>query len=109
MTIYIENLTFDAVIGIMEFERKKPQKVIVTCKIDYDYVHDRFINYADVAVFIEKTMQENRYALLEDAIESIAEIFARRYDNATSLYLKITKPAIIENATVSVSNFFDFS
>ena len=37
MTIFIENLTFDAIIGILPEERKVPQKVVVNAKLGYEY------------------------------------------------------------------------
>ena len=34
--ILIENLEFEAVIGILEFERKNKQKLMVNCEIEYE-------------------------------------------------------------------------
>ena len=52
MKILIENLTFFAIIGILENERITPQQVIVDCIIDYSYSKNNFINYAEVSTTI---------------------------------------------------------
>ena len=105
MKVYIQNLTFDTIIGILDFERTTPQKVIVN--ISFKYKFDKqtkdFVNYAEVASLIEKLMKEKQYLLIEDAIldirKNLKDIF-----NIKDIKLKITKPNILTNCTVSVSN-----
>lgn len=47
MKIYIEDLRFACIIGILDFERKKEQDVIINLTIDYTF-NEEFINYAEV-------------------------------------------------------------
>ena len=103
MTIHIEELTFNCIIGILDFERVTPQEVIVNVKIEYNYEKDSFINYADIIDLIEKQMLDKKYELLETAIEELGQKIISNYANITKLNLKISKPNIIKNAKVSLS------
>ncbi len=67
MKIFIENLTFDAILGILEKERNSPQKIIVNTKITYDYSKSNFVDYSLVAKFIKNTLQKRKFYLIENA------------------------------------------
>ena len=103
MTIHIEELTFDCIIGILNFERVTPQRVIINLTINYNYQENNFINYADVISSIETQMTEKKYQLLETAIDEVGKHLLTTYPHIKSLNLKITKPDIISNAKVSLS------
>jgi len=102
MTIHIEELTIDTIIGILDFERNSKQKVVIETKINYIYTEKEFINYAEVIDIIEKSLHTNRYELLEDALSGIARVLFLNYSQIETLYLKISKPDIIKNAVVSL-------
>lgn len=102
MHILIKDLRFETVIGILEEERRAPQTVILHVKIRYAYHEDCFINYADVALFLERTMQEQKYFLLENALEDLSKKLLTLYPAIETLKLKILKPSILANATVGV-------
>jgi dihydroneopterin aldolase len=61
--IIIEELSFKAIIGILEEERINEQLVVVNCKIDYEG-KENFINYAEVCDLIQNTMIENKFKVL---------------------------------------------
>lgn len=105
MKVYIQNLTFDTIIGILDFERTTPQKVIVNISFKYKFnKHSKdFVNYAEVASLIEKLMKEKQYLLIEDAILDIRKNLKDVF-HIKDINLKITKPNILTNCTVSVSN-----
>ncbi|NOZ90849.1 MAG: dihydroneopterin aldolase [Epsilonproteobacteria bacterium] len=103
MTIHIEELTIDTIIGILDFERTSKQTVIVETKINYNYTENSFIDYSIVINMIENLLIQREYKLLEDAIEEIGETILRDYPQVVSLYLKISKPDIIKNARVALS------
>lgn len=107
MTIHIENLVFETIIGILAFERLKAQKVIINAQIDYTYTENSYLDYAEVITFIENDMLTNKYLLLETAIEEIARKLLKKYPLIQELDLKITKPTIIPNARVSLSKCFN--
>jgi len=104
MTIHIEKLTIDTIIGILDFERNSKQKVVIETKINYNYVENHFINYAMVIKDIEKCLYEREYELLENALDDISRVLLKNYSQIETLYLKISKPDIIANAIVSLSD-----
>ena len=71
MTIHIEDLKFQSIIGILDFERTTPQDVIINLTIQYNY-KDLFINYAEVSDLIKATMIEKKFLLLEDALQDLS-------------------------------------
>ena len=64
MTIYIENLTFKCIVGILDFERKKRQRVIVNLSFDYEFKDGSFIDYAEVSELVKRTMKDKKFKLL---------------------------------------------
>ena len=105
MTIHIEDLKFQCIIGILDFERVTPQDVIINLAIEYDYKKN-FINYADVVEIVKNMMKKNEFLLIEDALESINLKLIKEFNTIKSIYLKITKPSILKGCKVSVSNYY---
>ena len=68
MTIHIETLTFDVIIGLLDFEREKPQRVIIDMEASYVYESKNFIDYADMAMLIQNELKQKRYTLREDGL-----------------------------------------
>jgi len=106
MTIHIEELTFECIVGILDFERLKAQKVIIDLTLDYNYTNDFFINYAEVITLIKNEMIENRYELLETALNELEKKLLSTYPQIESFNLKITKPNILNNVKVALSKKF---
>ena len=107
MTIHVEDLKFQCVIGILDFEREAPQDVIINLEIKYDYV-DKFINYAEVAELIKLTMTKSKFLLIEDALKDLSLKLKEKFLDINSLNLKITKPSILHDCKVSVSDIYKF-
>ncbi len=107
MTIHIEDLKFQSIIGILDFERTTPQDVIINLTIQYNY-KDLFINYAEVSDLIKSTMIEKKFLLLEDALQDLSEILKKEFSQIEKLFLKITKPSIIPDCKVSLSDNFSY-
>ncbi|WP_456479694.1 dihydroneopterin aldolase [Nautilia sp.] len=99
--ILIENLEFEAIIGILPEEREKIQKVVVNAEIEYKNKNE-FIDYAEVCSILEKLMIEKKFMLIEDALEAIEYTLIKKYPQMRSLKLKIQKPEILRNALVGV-------
>lgn len=68
MTIHIEALTFDVIIGLLESERHTPQSVIVDLHASYSYQNDQFLDYAQMVQDIQETLHKEQYYLLEEAL-----------------------------------------
>jgi dihydroneopterin aldolase len=107
MTIHIENLKFKTIIGILDFERKVEQDVIINLTIRYDYT-DSFINYADVSEVIKTHIKKSKFLLIEDALLSLSQKLKENFSLTNQLDLKITKPSIMPDCTVSVSDIYNF-
>ncbi len=108
MTIHIEALTFDVIIGLLDFERDKPQKVIIDLEASYNYTDANFIDYADMVFLIQKELKEKRYKLLEDALLGVKSVLSTTYPQLESLTLKISKPDILSECSVALSNSWKF-
>ncbi len=108
MTIHIEDLKFQTIIGILDFERTTPQDVIINLTITYDYI-DEFINYADVVFEIKNEMQKKQFYLLEEALAEISKTLQNKFSKIHTLNLKITKPSIMPDCKVSLSKIYKFN
>ena len=105
MIISIKEHTFDTIIGLLDFERITPQKVIVDCDIDYTYQDkDDFINYALVVQLIESTMHKEQFELIETALTVLIHEIKSNFPLAQNISLTVTKPDIIDNCKVSVTH-----
>ena len=102
MKIEIENLSFKTIIGILDFERVKKQKVIINISFEYEFKNGEFIDYAEVSKLIKNRVKQMKYFLLEDALEDLKKILNENYD-IFNLKLKITKPTIMKDCIVSLS------
>ena len=108
MTIHIEDLKFQCIIGILDFERVTPQDVIVQCIIEYEYTND-FINYADVVKTIKSDLLKNKYLLIEDALSKLSKKLKANFSLINTLSLRIAKPSVLPDCMVSVSDNYNFN
>jgi len=104
LKIYIEQLSFDTIIGILPKERVTTQRVDIDIEIEYEYRDDSFIDYAKVVQSVEENMVSNQYRLIEEALNGLQRMIFSKYSNIDRLFIKITKPDILDNCTVAVSN-----
>ena len=102
MIIHVEDLKFQCIIGILDFERTTLQDVIVNAKIEYEYKND-YINYVEIVDIIKYQMQNREFLLIEDALKFIIDEIILKYKDIKNIDLKITKPSILDDCKVSVS------
>ena len=102
MKILIKNLTFNCIIGILDFERIKTQKVIINISFKYKY-KKTFIDYSIVVSEVENIMKNKKFELLEEAIIYIENYLTTKY-KIKKLKIKISKPDILPNCIVSLKN-----
>ena len=106
MKVQIQNLKFKAIIGILDFEREKAQRVIINSTFEYDFKkeNNKFIDYSIVANIIKKTMKKKKFLLIEDAILFLHNKLNKKFGKSgmRNLSLKITKPDILDDCIVSV-------
>ena len=103
MTVYIEELTFKCIIGILDFERIKKQKIIIDMSFEYDYSNGIFIDYSEVSNLVKSTMKKEKFELIEEAIIFIEALLYKMY-KINNLKIKISKPTILKDCIVSLSN-----
>lgn len=104
MKIEINNLTFKCIIGILDFERIKKQKVVINCSFEYEFSKEFFIDYAQVSTLLKTAMKQNKYLLLEDAIIQLENILKTKYP-INNFHIKISKPDILKDCIVTLSNY----
>ena len=100
-TILIEDLTFKAIIGLLEQERNEEQIIVVNAKIGYEDKKN-YIDYAKVTDLIVEIIKEGRFLLIEEAVDEIEKELKNRFSGMKTLYLSIKKPEILKNALVGV-------
>ena len=101
MKIYINNLTFQTIIGVLKSERVTPQKVVIDIECEYNY-NKKYLNYAEITKLIQNRMIEQKYEILEDALIDLTKLLKEQFKSIKNLKIKITKPDIINNAKVAV-------
>lgn len=108
MTIHIEQLTFDVIIGLLDFERVTPQQIVVDMTLEYHYESEKFINYADISTLIRTHLQEKKYLLLEDALLGTQASIVSYAPHTQKLWLKMSKPDILSDCSVALSHTWIF-
>lgn len=106
MTIHVEDLKFQCIIGILDFERVTPQDVIINITIDYNY-ENNFLNYAEIVQLIKEIMIKSEFFLIEEALDNLNLKLIKEFSSIKSMLIKITKPSILPDCIVSVSNNYE--
>ncbi|MGN8448067.1 dihydroneopterin aldolase [Helicobacter pylori] len=102
--VHIHNLVFETILGILEFERLKPQKISVNLDLFYTELPNKaYLDYMEIQEIIQNTMQEKQYLLIEDALKDLSHVLKTHYKEITELYLKISKLEISPNSQVGAS------
>jgi len=107
VTIYIEDLKFQSILGILDFERVTPQDIVINLTLTYKF-EDKFIDYVLVTKLIESKMKKKNFLLIEDALKSLSKNLKKEFPQIEKMDLKITKPSIMSNCRVSVSKKYRF-
>ncbi len=103
MKLFIHNLEFEAILGVLKYERQNPQKIVVDLEFRYNYDKQKkdYIDYTKVAQNIQDTIISGKYKLIEEALIACELSICAIYD-IRDLKLKITKPNIMQNCKVGV-------
>ncbi|RVZ37513.1 FolB domain-containing protein [Helicobacter pylori] len=102
--VHIHHLVFETILGILEFERLKPQKISVNVDLFYTELPNKaYLDYMEIQEIIQNTMREKQYLLIEDALKDLSQILKTRYKEISELYLKISKLEISPNSQVGAS------
>lgn len=104
MHIHVEALEIECIIGLLPFERKNKQKVIVDIEAQYKYSLGSFIDYSKIVEDVSSHLIEEEYELLEDALLGIKGLVFRNFSDVLKLQIKISKPNILKNCSVGLSD-----
>ncbi|MGL2380690.1 FolB domain-containing protein [Helicobacter pylori] len=102
--VHIHHLVFETILGILEFERLKPQKISVNVDLFYTELPNKaYLDYMEIQEIIQNTMREKQYLLIEDALKDLSHVLKTRYKEISELFLKISKLEISPNSQVGAS------
>ncbi len=99
ISIVIQNFEFDTIIGVLDFERNSPQKVIINCDIEYKY-QNKYLDYVQISSEIKNILQTKKFKILEDSLEYICSYLKNKFPNIHTINLEILKPNILNNMIV---------
>ncbi len=103
MKIEINDLEFEAIIGILDQERDRAQRVVLNITIQYDYTPPNYLDYAKVAEVSKSHILEQKYELLEDALEGLQKTLVANFPEINMLNISISKPDILPDCVVTLS------
>ncbi|MDR2341496.1 MAG: dihydroneopterin aldolase [Campylobacteraceae bacterium] len=108
ITLLVEKFEFEAIIGLLEEERKKPQKVEVWAKVEIKYNKKSLIDYTFICDIIKNSLQSEKFFTVEEALLHISKKIVKVSPRICRIYLKILKPSILENRLVGaqIDKFF---
>ena len=102
--VLIRNLQLDVLIGVYDFEREAPQRVIFEVDLHTnnrpaglsDNVQDA-VDYASVTQLITDISLQSEYQLLEALAEHVAQAVLDKFVNVIAIDLTLHKPDIMPN------------
>ena len=102
--VFIRDLTFNAILGILPEERVQPQPVIINLTLITDItvaaasknIGDT-LNYAEVADAVRGLTVEGEYLLIETLVEDIAKVCLEAGADAVSV--RVEKPNAVSEAS----------
>ena len=109
-TIFIHQLRVEAVIGVYDFEKEKPQPLLLDFELKVD-LHaagksddlTETVDYAEVAQQVIKHIQQTRYELLEALAEALCQLLFQKFAGIEAITLTLFKPeAVNEAETVGI-------
>ncbi len=102
--IFINSLTFEAVIGVYEWERRSTQKVVLDLELMVDNnvtaneatIAD-VLDYVKVAEMAQQIAVEGKFQLVETLAGAIAEKLVQAF-SVPWIKIRVTKPDAVANA-----------
>jgi len=102
-TIFLEQVNVKTKLGVPEWERMKPQSVLLDIEISYDLSQscktdniEDTIDYGAVVARIRDTLTEHSFKLVEALGEHVCQLIISEF-HAEKVKIKIAKPGILPN------------
>ena len=105
MIVFIKSLQFEAIIGVLEFERIYPQEIEVDIEIEYE---GDIVDYSVVRKNVINIIKTKKFKYLEDAIYFLKDELKELFPQILSLQICIKKLKIFNNCVAGVKEKFNF-
>ncbi len=100
-TIFLDQVSVQTSLGVPDWERLKPQTIILDIEINYDLskscqsdaIEDT-IDYGLVVSRIRATLTESSFKLVEALAEHVCQLILKEF-NAEHVKIKVSKPAVL--------------
>jgi len=100
-TIFLEQVAVQTILGVPDWERLKPQTIILDIEIGYDLskscqsdaIADT-VDYGEVVNRVRETLKENSFKLVEALAEHVCQLILKEF-KAESVKIKVAKPAVL--------------
>lgn len=99
--IFLEQVIVETTLGVPDWERLKPQKIVIDIEIRCDLstscktdAIDDTIDYGIVVNRIRETLTKNSFKLVEALAEHVCQLVLSEF-NADHVKIKVAKPAIL--------------
>ncbi len=103
--IFIRNLTVDTIIGIYDFERVTPQRVVLDLEMSADIAHaastediESTLNYKTLSETLTQFLQKSQFQLIETMAERVTEIVRQDF-GVSWVKLTLHKPDALPGDT----------
>lgn len=103
--VFIKNLEIEAIIGIYDFERTTPQKVVFDMEMSWNIQKaakseniDDALNYKTLSDHLQDYVSNSEFQLIETLAEQVAKIVLEDY-GVEWLSLTLHKPDALDGAT----------
>lgn len=111
--IIIKGLKTKCVIGDYEWERKRPQRIILDLELETDLsdacesdvLDKNMLNYNQLAKDILKFVEKSSYHLIETLAEAIANLCFEKFP-VESVRVRLAKPAAIKAADAAIVEIY---
>lgn len=102
--VFINGLTLEAVIGVYDWERIAPQRLILDLEMGWDIRHaaadddlTRTLDYAQISQRIGEFAEASRFQLVETFADRLAALIMQEFQ-VPWLRLRLTKPGAVPEA-----------
>lgn len=96
LTTIVKDFEFQTIIGMLEFERKTPQKV----RFNAEFCSDEFIDYVEFRDFVKHIYQTHKFEKVEESLDRLCRELKSKFSSITHLKLEILKLEILKDAIV---------
>jgi 7,8-dihydroneopterin aldolase/epimerase/oxygenase len=100
-TIFLEQVVVQTKLGVPDWERLKPQTIILDIEIGYDLTKscqsdaiEDTVDYGEVVKRIRETLSENSFKLVEALAQHVCQLILQEF-KAESVKIKVAKPNIL--------------